>query len=476
MKSAGFHRYAINAIDYDKADIAARMQQPHVAELAASRKKLAINPPLVGPGGVLIAGRDRIAAELLNGSSAVFCHVVAEVTDEDLAEMELAENAHRRHEDRDALLARLVRLKAEKIRERGAAAPERDGSPNSAPAADDGMDPAPPPSPSKRITVQDVRKGRPVSPTGEARREVAKLAGTTPEAVRQAERRAAEKEQPPEPEAPRAPALNLFGLPREGRIAEIDLNAESHQQHIDELANALEQSQKWLNKAADACNHAGSYRPEHRKRKAFQNDVDRLLGQVRNLAGSVRGARPAALCPYGKGNCSAACPFCGGASYATRDQVAGQVPAELLREGADAMVSDGRGGFVLLKDSRLRGNGAGQADDQSVHAQVLTSEKAMPGKAGNRASPKGAAASNENATPPPPKSRSESYRRGAGISGQRHMTVTMPDGREVDPTRPPDDLAYSGDDAPVADFPELQVERDEAVADEDDVDPSEMWT
>lgn len=41
-------------------------------------------------------------------------------------------------------------------------------------------------------------------------------------------------------------------------------------------------------------------------------------------------------------------------------------------------------------------------------------------------------------------------------------------GRMVDALNPPDDLTYSGDDAPPADLPELVIEPDEAVAMDDD--------
>ena len=164
MVDHGYRSIAIGAIVVDAADIRARMNRPDVIELAASRKRIALHPVTVDvTTNRLIAGRDRMAADLLNKSQKVQARFV-EGTPEELADIEDEENIRRRHGDRDALIARRVqRLKGEL--------------------------PVEMPGNSARQTEEPRKVGRPKSAEGKAREVVARAAGTTEEAVRSAQKR-----------------------------------------------------------------------------------------------------------------------------------------------------------------------------------------------------------------------------------------------------------------------------------------------
>ena len=385
MKSQGFHLYAIGAIEYDKADIARRQQRQDVVELAKSRKKLAINPLLLGPGGVLVAGRDRLAAELLNGSREVWCQVVADVTDRELLVLEVEENVRRRDIDRDQQLARLVDIvEQQKVREREAntVRPERNSKP-----------------------------GPKVTPRGEARAEVAVLAKTTPEAVRNAENRARAAEAPEPAEAPPIDDFDV-GLPN-GLADEV----RAIQARVDALANHLQAVQSRLTQAIEG-------EPD-----SAEELVDGVLAKLaamrdvaKELAAQIRATRPAALCPYGKGECWSDCNFCRGALYATADAMKMDLPPELLRRGAAAMVSDGEGGFQKYAKEITSG---AMVTPASEKRSTIGDHLVRPGPLDGSAASNGAVAGSNPARVTKPK---------------RHVHAQLDDGRTVDANDPPDDL------------------------------------
>jgi hypothetical protein len=485
MKSQGFFRYALNAIEYDAQDIAERQKTARVVELAASRKALQINPITIAQGGLLVAGRDRLAADLLNGESAVWAHVVAECSEADLLRIEVEENVRRRDIDRDVQLARLV---AETTKEKASKAPGNSGKP-----------------------------GRPVTPRGQARAEVAKVAGTTPEAVRRAETRAAAKAEPP-----KAVEVRTF-LADYGVGVDMDLDAEAARVagHLSTAARELARAQAAFTAATEALEqlYGADGQAHYTFAKPMLADAARLREQTHALAAAARGKVPLSLCAYGKGGCTASCNACRGLKWSTADHSAA-IPAELLREGADAMVSNGKGGTVPFDHNkgetnertiRNRAGSAGDAQRQPRGARrverkgdVAGVPAGIPGRHPDQrqhGEGDGAARGNGDALPAvrddadggrgvravavQPDGPTRGGLGGRGVThtegmgpadvapirpkkGPPRMQVELADGRVVDPTNPPEDIRYSGDDAPAEDLPELEVDRDEAIEWADD--------
>jgi hypothetical protein len=313
----------------------------------------------------------------------------------------------------------------------------------------------------KGDTGRAARKpGRPVTPKGEARAEVAKVAGTTPEAVRRAETRAAAKAEPPKPAGW---FLKDFGV---GVDWHLDAEAARVAGHLSTAATQLARAQAAFTAATEALEqlYGADGQAHYTFAKPMLADASRLREQTHALAAAARGKVPVSLCAYGKGGCTATCNACRGLKWSTADHSAA-IPAELLREGAEAMVSNGKGGTVPF--AKVPG-----PDRPPVEGNRSVAKK---GAAGRTGSPRTVAAgqSTPTATPPPPTSHTE----GMGPAdvapirpkkGPPRMQVELADGRVVDPTNPPEDMRYSGDDAPAEDLPELEVDRDEAIEWADD--------
>lgn len=448
MKTYGFHQLGIEAIQYDEQDIAERQKTQRVIELAASRKAIAINPITVA-SGKLVAGRDRLAADLLNGERAVWCHVVTECSATDLLRMEVEENVRRRDvTDRNQQIANLAKAIEAEITSKAPG--------NSKPK----------------------RPGRPVTPKGEARAAVAKVAGVTPEAVRRAETRAAAKAERVSEHLSMQAFLKDFGV---GVDQTLDAEAERVAGHLQTASKALARAQAAFTEATAALEqlYGADGQAHYTFTKPFLADAARLRDQAHALAGQVRAKVPTSLCEYGKGTCTKNCGHCLGLKWSTAGQASAAIPAELKREGAAAMVSNGAGGFNILSEV--------------AHHHLLDDRQSPPTEPAPSAArrepraKKGAAAISAGGgagipashpqpgrqTPPPPTSHTE----GMGPAdvapirpkkGPPRMQVELADGRVVDPTNPPEDMRYSGDDAPAEDLPELEVDRDEAIEWADD--------
>ena len=139
-----------------------RKKADHVKELAKSIDRSGVIAlPVISTTNELIAGGDRLAALMLNGVKSHDVRVV-EGTVTELAILQVEENLRRRVDNRDELIARYVDL-------------VEAGSTAQLPVAVTG------------------NAGRPKSTRGAAREHVARELGTTPEAVRSAEKRAAEE-------------------------------------------------------------------------------------------------------------------------------------------------------------------------------------------------------------------------------------------------------------------------------------------
>jgi ferredoxin len=176
VKWLGYKQLGTGSVVLDMPDIKRRMKAPHVAALsedAAQAGNEYIHAPTVRDADKrLVCGRDRMAGALLKKRKRMWFHLV-EATDQEIAELEERENIYRRHSDgeRAQSLARLVELQKQKIRADekatiGDSVPDRDGASKKGAKSD------------KQVVV-------------EARKAVARAAGVSPAAVKQAEKRAA---------------------------------------------------------------------------------------------------------------------------------------------------------------------------------------------------------------------------------------------------------------------------------------------
>jgi hypothetical protein len=312
MRWEGYRSVAVRKLDLP-GDIPARMKLPHVIELAASIKKLGADPihapSIDGATNKLLAGRDRMAALLLNNAKAVWCHVAGEVSEQDALDLEVDENLHRRQDNRDDLIARRVAKVAGQL---------PDEMSNNGPG---------------RKKTRETR----------AREQVAQELGTTPEAVRAATKRAAEPDEEPAGPVELAPPVETWGVPVE-HLAQEFASVRIAQEAMRAADRSLQQAQRVLSGMEDSGGIAA------------QLGVV-VYNSVHQAAALLRSRIPTALCPYCKGlaNRRARCTGCGGLGYVSKDALLG-VADELKQGGALACVPDGKGGFVLV--SAQRSNGA----------------------------------------------------------------------------------------------------------------------
>jgi len=170
VKWLGFREIPVAQIMTVATDeIERRRQEPHVAELARSFVEatggepgaaLWVTPAAWPKSYLLVAGRDRLAACLLNNLQAVWVRV-GEFTSRELVLAEVHENLRRRHDSRDALIARLVDETQAELTQ-AAIVPQ----------------------------AGEVLRGAPTTTRSAARAEVAAATGLTPKAVARADERA----------------------------------------------------------------------------------------------------------------------------------------------------------------------------------------------------------------------------------------------------------------------------------------------
>jgi hypothetical protein len=240
-------------------DIKARQKQPHVIELAESigkrTGKRPIHLPTVEyPSKELLSGADRMAAQLILGYRSVWVQPVSQLTPQERRDIVRDENLHRRVIDRDVLIRQRVEEAAAEIE-------------------------------AARLLEEVERKpGRPKSAKGEAREQVAKQLGTTPDAIRVAEARAVAEELPNKySDTPISWPVETYGLPlvTDGESAEIQA-----------FQGAIDDADKWLRRAQAALASQDD--------GPFAGHAQQLLAQVHQVAAEVRRNRPAAVCPYCK--------------------------------------------------------------------------------------------------------------------------------------------------------------------------------
>lgn len=289
---------------------AKRKKEPHVKLLAASIERGGvINLPVVEEKTrALVAGGDRLAALML---LQVRQHEVRLVsgTPAELEEITLEENLRRRRgDDYDAMTKRLVEL-AEAQHEIAAKTAE--------------IEP----------TV-----GRPITPRGEARREIAEKLGKTPNAVRKAEQRAREKEEaaedeakPPEVLLAEKPPVTTYGVPLNLKFAQVIVTV---QELVDRADGHLRAAQRCLTELRAQGSHGGPI-------------YARTHIEVHRAADVLRRERPDSICPCCKLLQPACwtCTFCGGLGVVNNDKLGACAP-ELLISMPKAVVLDGKGKFV----------------------------------------------------------------------------------------------------------------------------------
>jgi hypothetical protein len=277
-------------------DIKARQKQPHVVELSESIAKRTgqrpIHLPTVEyPSKELLSGGDRMAAQLLLGYRSVWVQPVSQLTPQERRDIVRDENLHRRVIDRDALIRQRVEEAAALIElERSSLPPER-------------------------------KPGRPKTARGEAREQVARELGTTPDAVRMAETRAAAPELPTKSsETP--PPVETYGLPlvTDGESAEISA-----------YQGAIDDADRWLRRAQAALSSQDG--------GPFAGQAQRLAADIHRVAADVRAARPVAACPFCKRlpHFVAGCSGCNTSGFVGVDTMMG-VADELKLGGEGAMV------------------------------------------------------------------------------------------------------------------------------------------
>lgn len=284
----------------------------------------------------LLAGGDRLAALQ---ALKVKAHEVRVFrgTEEEFEALQLAENIERRHnDDVDALTKRYVELTRGEIEKADEEVAEIEAAARIEASLRETFPDAPPMLP----TEPPRSVGRPKTSQGKAREAVAAATGKTPEAIRQAEKRATAKERkaaepaapPVDPTAPLPPPVETYGLP-------LLSDDEAYQVVVaQEALRALEaklyKAETFLvgqvgadSLAAVLCGH--------------------VTAALATMAAAARAAYPRAVCPHCKRLPARTekCDACSGTGFVGVTAWL-NAPDELRLGGDLARVSDGKGGTV----------------------------------------------------------------------------------------------------------------------------------
>ena len=326
--SPEYKRVRITSIRCDVADIRRRMKEPHVKELAAdikARGESPIHAPAIrADSNGLLAGRDRMAALMVNKAKSIWVHR-AECTDQEARALELAENIYRRADNRSELLAELQRITEQRI------SAEQDDA---------------------RARGEAVPAGNTNSPAAQARREVARAAGVRPASVKRAEirvtQRAASVTVSPMPDSASEPeeeanAGGAIELPPKFQTFGLDVPFASRAA----IATAVNELGDWANdfnallRRLTEIEKQGGYAvaPAH---------LQRIRERFEQAGHAVRDAVPTSLCFYCKAQPASTptCPACGQTGVVGRHG-GDNVPPELKQGGAAARVAV-NGKFVLV--------------------------------------------------------------------------------------------------------------------------------
>lgn len=304
----GFKKLRIHLLNF-RGDFRDLLESPRIAERARSVARLGIlSEPMVRKRDMrVIYGHDRIAAAIHCKATEVLCKLV-DCTDDELREIELTENTHRRHDpDTSAeALNRLLDLYQEAIEEE-----------KRSPIANE---PYPqlvkPPS------------GRKPSSRGLARKRLAVEFGVDEKSIRKREQRHRQNEKArlkAEAEASGYVPIALLGM---------------------EVEEDFKEKMRALRVAMDrACVHAQRTLTELATIKREQLPFDalkfsRLYEELRVASAELRAHRPTSLCPYCKGlsGVQEGCTACLQTGWINEMQSA-TVPKDLWIEGERAVVA-----------------------------------------------------------------------------------------------------------------------------------------
>lgn len=316
----------------------ARLKEKHVRELADSIKESGLLEPIMvrekqgGKKRHIVIGRDRLAALMLLDVKQHEVQLV-QGTDLEIETATLEENlVRRRGDDYDAMIARLVDIRAQQIQleqEAREAEEIEAAAKNADKAAGKKKEPA--------------KAGRKKSTKASATEAVAKAINKTPEAVRQAAKRdAAAKKEAAAPVKTAADKLETWGL---------DLTAED-QREFAAVVDVQEAMVEAMTEVKRAQKRLAAFEGLKSVPKAMA--FSRTSPSFASTTEALKAAFPTAVCPY----CALdrqrrlGCNGCGGSGYVGPVQLANIAP-ELKKRGRSKMVPDGRGGFELLKGADL---------------------------------------------------------------------------------------------------------------------------
>lgn len=296
---------------YLPGDFKRRVASEHVK---AAAKDLAKTPRLHRPGvrgdgKTIIFGRDRIAAAQVAGEKAIDVDVW-ECTDAEAERAEVIENLHRRSDNRDELVARLVALEVDSARV------------------------------SRTATIDTTCTDEP--PTKQekvaARKAVAEKLGTTSGAIKAAERRAGHGwGDEGAAEAPAVEAtIETWGVPLHEAVL---TSAKFQQDYIDKLDGKLRQVVAAITEGQENLPEPVSQRME----------LQRLRLLMRDVSARLRSTRPVAVCPVCKRvpRFLEGCAMCGGTGLASEEEVK-RAPKETTKKGGKAGIFVGPGDFRAL--------------------------------------------------------------------------------------------------------------------------------
>jgi ParB-like chromosome segregation protein Spo0J len=316
VKWDGYKRVRLSSIVVP-GDVRGRMKDAHVVELAESIREYGQEPihaPVVDVdgGNKLVAGRDRIAALMILKTKTVWVRLGSEMSAEDIEGVEIEENLRRRQDDRNALIARKVARKSAQIQESQTSIPDNC-----------------PESPRQGGAKKTAR--------GAAREQVARELGTTPEAIRKAERRATEKASPKgAPGRYRNDQLpeSMRHWYRELPTIALQDEAASSIANLERFAELLVQAQGSLTKI---------------QLTAYGSHVhQRLYADAHALAEKARALKPVAVCPACQAGNSALCQLCKGLSVVTQAQLDANKP-----KAKAATKPTGKKNTIVLADGEV---------------------------------------------------------------------------------------------------------------------------
>ncbi|HUO65113.1 MAG TPA: ParB N-terminal domain-containing protein, partial [Terriglobales bacterium] len=293
----------------------------NVAELVRLLEAGKVLPPIrITEGREVVFGLHRVAAALKLKHKRIRVDIVEYESRDEREEDEITENLKRlvlTKEDERGALARLVELRAKRLKANSVRAPHRADNPQSA----------------ENLRGATKKKTKPPSTKRRAIREVAAETGKSEDTVERAVNAQTEQQQEAEtpPALPPPPCLDWFDVEP---VGDVDAAARRVQALIDDVDSKLRAISRVLSGARET---------------GLPNALaQQLEAEYDRFAHAVRAARPKAACASCKGRARAECMSCSGTGWATKAAADGDLPKELRARGAEAQVRNGRGGFRPL--------------------------------------------------------------------------------------------------------------------------------